>query len=764
MHYCNKLLLSASFRNFVKMATTVPSQRACRLSIRYTPHLISTRSNVLFDVKERFDILEGIPHRMRKAANSLHCDMDGFTGNFSKRWPVFEKKEPRNAYYKKVYDERVKEGLIKRVRDRNEVMAQYHSLSKSNIRRARKAQIKEPEIKDISPSEASSYLSLLERIRDGVRNPKNKEIIKSPADVVINEKRVRKYLKKISALNIVPVIHVHSRSDLPIKRDVDAQCDALELIHSELTKINNKKQRSDDRDGERNGDRNHAADSTSRSSILSTFKLTANSKSDSTPKQRSVLHLDLYSELLLSFGRIGRIHRMMAIYKELKLHHLMVTNATIIEMLEMAVDDIKICKQLWTEYLNDFRKGKIPERPTLELFNAFMAALSVSRISQKLFEVQYLFKMMTDEFHIAPDLQTMEYLLRSYKYTAPPRYKSAQKLFRKMRDHYGLKPGTTHYALMLSIISTKWGHFNKFYCELEDVDNDYLARFKNGIDFQRSWRVFHTVWMDTECQIQSDLIAALLKAARNTNKPQKERLELTEWIFRKFVLLESEFADDSKSEYVGTSDSVTDSVDDTFLRLRFPEISTMKIEGDICVEMLRICFLNREWEKGKQYYLTLTQDERIRHRFVPDGFVFGTLIDGIMCDVQGHVGNQMDEMLVMDRMQWVESEMEKCNVIENVSAWDRWLFLGRRSKNETVINRILEKMDDSMNNIKYIELNVELLQSVVEVLCSLVFCHLITQQMLSAHRRCCITTVKWTKHWNIMDDIILRSSCSVIGI
>ena len=188
------------------------------------------------------------------------------------------------------------------------------------------------------------------------------------------------------------------------------------------------------------------------------------------------------------------------------------------------------------------------------------------------------------------------------------------------------------------------------------------------------------------------------------------------------------------------------------------------------MEMLRICFLNREWEKGKQYYLTLTQDERIRHRFVPDGFVFGTLIDGIMCDVQGHVSNQMDEMLVMDRMKWVESEMEKCNVIENVSAWDRWLFLGRRSKNETVINRILEKMDDSMNNIKYIELNVELLQSVVEVLSCLFVCDLITQQkslfllLFMTINRCCTTMGKWTKHWNIMDDIIQRSSCSVIGI
>ena len=71
--------------------------------------------------------------------------------------------------------------------------------------------------------------------------------------------------------------------------------------------------------------------------------------------------MDLYTELLLSFGKIGRTHTMMDIYRELKTHNLQITNDTLIKVIDFVMD-MKHWKTLWNDYLNDFRKGK-PKDP-----------------------------------------------------------------------------------------------------------------------------------------------------------------------------------------------------------------------------------------------------------------------------------------------------------------------------------------------------------------------------------------------------------------
>ena len=99
---------------------------------------------------------------------------------------------------------------------------------------------------------------------------------------------------------------------------------------------------------------------------------------------------------------------------------------------------------------------------------------------------------MTEEFKIAPNHDTMLYLLQFYGNTSPPRYKSSQRAIKAMREEWKIEPYTEHYAAVLSTISTRWSNFNPIYKELENVNDAYLKQFKHGIDLTRNYKVFNT--------------------------------------------------------------------------------------------------------------------------------------------------------------------------------------------------------------------------------------------------------------------------------
>ena len=89
----------------------------------------------------------------------------------------------------------------------------FGKASKRNVRRHRKARVKEPEPLPISASQAADYLGILERIRSGVRSPSSSpsKSERSPADAA----HIAKLRKDIAALNIADVIHIDTSAQLP---------------------------------------------------------------------------------------------------------------------------------------------------------------------------------------------------------------------------------------------------------------------------------------------------------------------------------------------------------------------------------------------------------------------------------------------------------------------------------------------------------------------------------------------------------------------
>lgn len=639
------------------MATKISSRCVCRFISRSKTYHIAKRSVNLAD-PYHYD--HELPIKMQQKINHLSIEKDGFASSWTKRWHRFEKKRQRQEHHAKDMVEKLKNSTQL---DDLKMLKGKKKASKSNIRKARKAKPKENVQDEITDDNAEEYLQILERIRNGTKTPKNKDIQKHLPDVTMNEAKINAYLNQIQELNIVDITKIEKRSLLPSKDMVDGWYDNLNKMYGEILLIND---------------------------------------SDDPDIKHSVFHLDLYTELLIAFGKIGRTHTMMDIYKTLKTHNLQITNDTLTEMIKFVSGHDTLSKQLWNDYLNDFRKGKIPERPTLPLFNVFME--SFARVwSNAVYEVSIFYRMMTNEFNITPDQHTITSLLKSYEVNAPPRYKSAQKLFKTMREEFKLKANTQHYATMLSIISTKWSNFPKFYKDLEDVDEKFLKRFKRGIDMKRSMKLFNTVLRNKELEINSALIRSLIKACHNTEDNVKNKIDSADAVFRKYILLEN-------AEIERQKDAIFDE--------RFLEISNMKIDSQVLSELVTGCFWTRDYDKMIEYYKIFTTDERIKDRLVVDCELFSTLIDGISCDLRELHKEQKDEYerITMERIKWIENEMNKYDLIPNIKTWNGWFLLSKRIKLESVTNHLLEKMDQFMENEKYFEFDTHLLQSVIESL------------------------------------------------
>ena len=112
-------------------------------------------------------------------------------------------------------------------------------MSKSNIRKARKARAKDLEPDEITDENAEEYLQILERIRNGTKTPKNETIQKHLHDVVINDAKINKYLNDIAKLEIIDITKMEKVSLLPSKHMVDEWYNNLSTIYEEISSIKN---------------------------------------------------------------------------------------------------------------------------------------------------------------------------------------------------------------------------------------------------------------------------------------------------------------------------------------------------------------------------------------------------------------------------------------------------------------------------------------------------------------------------------------------
>lgn len=128
-------------------------------------------------------------------------------------------------------------------------------------------------IKDTKEEKTESYIDILNRIRDGIKNPPKKEIQKyDPKNKSIDIELVNTYITKISNLNIKKIrYNLHENDTIENRKTLSEKHTKLSQLYNEILSYDNK-----------------------------TF------------------HLDLYSQLLLSFGNLNRVNLMLLIYRKIK--------------------------------------------------------------------------------------------------------------------------------------------------------------------------------------------------------------------------------------------------------------------------------------------------------------------------------------------------------------------------------------------------------------------------------------------------------------